>query len=180
MFLPRLWKVLLQFISERITRKDTHVRKEIQMSIRGMWQSLSQSKPLEHSYPHPCKQFRIKKTGERPFVCEICSRAFNEKGNMKTHLRIHKGEKPFACQFKDCTKSFRTQGHLEDHYRNHFLIRPFDCNLCSKKFSRSSTLKIHQRTHSNLKMFECPVKNCGKRFREKGNMMNHYKIHVIN
>jgi hypothetical protein len=28
------------------------------------------------------------------------------------------------------------------------------------------------------KQHQCPVVTCGKRFREKGNMKNHYKLHV--
>lgn len=33
------------------------------------------------------------KTGERPFVCpeDGCEKAFREKGNLLTHMRIHNG-----------------------------------------------------------------------------------------
>ena len=29
-------------------------------------------------------------TGERPFRCRICARAFSTKGNLKTHMNIHR------------------------------------------------------------------------------------------
>ena len=93
-------------------------------------------------------------------------------------MRIHTGEKPYVCNFKGCTQSFRALGHLKDHEKKHFGIKPFECNVCNAKFARSSTLKIHIRTHSVEKIHQCPLNDCGKRFREKGNMKNHYKLHV--
>lgn len=33
--------------------------------------------------------------GERPFKCKICQRAFTTKGNLKTHMGVHRAKHSF-------------------------------------------------------------------------------------
>ena len=41
---------------------------------------------------------------ERPYVCEMCNRAFSQKNTLIRHKRTHSGERPYVCEM--CNKAF--------------------------------------------------------------------------
>ena len=43
-------------------------------------------------------------TGEKPYECKICKKAFSTKGSLAEHKIIHRGEKPYGCEI--CKKKF--------------------------------------------------------------------------
>ncbi|XP_039525773.1 zinc finger protein 480-like [Pimephales promelas] len=55
--------------------------------------------------------------GCSPYHCSMCSRDFNRLENLKTHLRIHTGERPYSCSL--CGVRFRHSGALTRHFRIH-------------------------------------------------------------
>ncbi|XP_064463845.1 zinc finger protein 585A-like [Ornithodoros turicata] len=55
-------------------------------------------------------------TGERPYVCPVCFKAFRQKGALDTHARtVHEGQRNYLCS--TCGRAFKQRPHLWRHRR---------------------------------------------------------------
>ena len=51
------------------------------------------------------------------YQCSYCAKSFHKKANMKVHLNIHTGEKPYSCVL--CGRAFGGASNLYHHKKKH-------------------------------------------------------------
>ena len=82
----------------------------------------------------------------KALTCKQCEFSCKRASYLKTHTKIHFGEKPFSCT--QCNYSFTLAGTLKSHMLTHTGEKAFSCEQCNYSCTRSQSLKRHMLRHS--------------------------------
>lgn len=102
------------------------------------------SKPMKH-YNDRIKHMSEEHNITHKFKCPICSREYNIKHYLATHIRQTHGHKNKKCS--ECGMAFVTNHGLKKHMQKHIGLKAFPCQVCSKTYARSYSLREHMRQH---------------------------------
>lgn len=119
-------------------------------------------------------QGKIVIDGRTYYKCAECGKQLHSPYTYQAHLRIHNGEKPFACPY--CTKSFRIYQGLSRHVHElHEKLRPYRCDTCGNCFVNKRNLTDHQYLHTDERVYAC--NHCNKSFRQRSALFMHRRTH---
>ncbi|XP_037525819.1 zinc finger protein 2-like [Rhipicephalus sanguineus] len=116
-------------------------------------------------------------TGECPFACDICQKAFRRADGLKAHMRTHAAEKPFECS--ECSQRFYGSPNLRRHKKlaHSEDARKHACPYCDKTYSQKVNLQNHLPTHTGKRLYQCS--QCHQSFTQLARVKKHQrKVHM--
>ncbi|XP_041793687.1 zinc finger protein 408 isoform X2 [Chelmon rostratus] len=91
--------------------------------------------------------------GEKPYPCTECDQSFSQKPELRRHMFSHTGG-GFLCSY--CGKSLRDPHSLKSHERLHTGERPHRCPACGKGYTLATKLRRHiKSSHMMEKPYSC-------------------------
>ncbi|CAK8681877.1 unnamed protein product [Clavelina lepadiformis] len=96
-----------------------------------------------HASGHKLKRHYIEEHNYlNKYICQFCGKSCYNASDLKVHIRIHTGEKPFQC--KICDKAFSDKSNYIRHCKRK---RDLRCSACNKIFCTKFQFNKHGLTH---------------------------------
>ena len=114
----------------------------------------------------------------KKIVCPECKRSFLYPSQLKIHMTVHTGKKPYRCT--ECGQDFSQKRYLTVHIRKHTGEKPYHCDRCNSRFYDQSALPKHTRTHTGEKPYKCTIPGCEQAFSQSGHRNRHVRSHKAN
>ncbi|GJJ70318.1 hypothetical protein EMPS_02667 [Entomortierella parvispora] len=83
----------------------------------------------------------------KSYACNICTKPFPTRTQLKSHMAIHTDAFPFPCQFAGCELHFKRKHDLRRHVdAKHALVKKYICTGgCGEGFGRRDQMVRHLR-----------------------------------
>ena len=110
-------------------------------------------------------------------ICDVCGAKFSCRSYLRRHKIIHSEDVPYRCV--TCSMGFKDPSSYKRHVQRHEGTKKHFCDSCGKGFLGAYELKCHKLTHTDIKPFSCDICENPKQFRTKKLLtVHHRKVHL--
>lgn len=94
----------------------------------------------------------------KKFSCNLCGRAFSQKGTLLSHMRVHDEVYDFPCRY--CDKKFKWSETRKTHeqrlHKTEYVQREYDEKMAKIKYKKEQEEYFEKCKVAGIKPFNCP------------------------
>ena len=113
------------------------------------------------------------------YKCDVCAYSSSSISHFNTHVDMHKGVKPFACDFPGCIFRSTQKSNVKIHYNAvHEGEKPFACDFPGCTYSTVQERDVtdhYNAVHEGIKPFACNFDDCAYRSSQRSHLTRHLK-----